>query len=32
MLDFNKEETIVFEGHYLPDVPLASHLTQHHFS
>ena len=32
MIQFNKEETIVFEGHYLPDVPLADHLTQHHFT
>ena len=31
-LNFNKEETIVFEGHYLPDMPLAGPLTQHYFN
>ena len=29
MLNFNKEHTIVFEGHCLPDVPLAEPLSQH---
>jgi len=31
-LNFNKEETIVFEGHYLPDMPLAGPLNQHYFN
>ena len=25
-LNFNKEQTIVLEGHYLPDLPLAASL------
>ena len=29
MLNFNKEDTIIFEGHCLPDMPLAGPLTQH---
>ena len=29
MLNFNKEHTIVFEGHCLPDVPLAKPLSQY---
>ena len=32
MLYFNKEHTIVFDGHYMPDVPLADLLTQHKMS
>lgn len=32
MLGFNKEHTIVFEGNYLPDVPLAAPLSQHQLS
>ena len=30
MLNFNKEQTIVFEGHCLPDVPLSGPLLEHH--
>ena len=29
MLNFNKDHTIVFEGHCLPDVPLANPLSQY---
>ena len=29
MLNFNKEHTIVIDGHCLPDVPLAGPLTKH---
>jgi len=28
-LNFNKEQTIVLEGHCLPDVPLSSSLFRH---
>ena len=28
-INFNKDHTIVFEGHCLPDVPLAEPLSQH---
>mmetsp|Transcript_26488 Transcript_26488/g.35423 ORF Transcript_26488/g.35423 Transcript_26488/m.35423 type:complete len:105 (+) Transcript_26488:464-778(+) len=31
-LNFNKEQTIVLEGHCLPDLPLASSLCQHRFN
>ena len=29
MINFNKEHTIVFDGHCLPDLPLAIPLTDH---
>lgn len=28
-INFNKEETVVFDGHYLPDIPLADPLFRH---
>ena len=32
MLYFNKEHTLVFDGHYMPDLPLAETLMQHKIS
>ena len=32
MINFNKEHTIVFDGHCLPDLPLSIPLTDHQFN
>lgn len=31
-LNFNKEETLIFEGQYLPDFPVEKHINLHHFT